>query len=102
MDYEVWNGKWKLLRSQKLGSGLKLCDSGTLIQLLCFRVLSIVLFFFNLRVKQRFGDWIISPSSDKKPTNLGTIDRTCPYLRMPAPARDRIYKSSTPQTICES
>jgi hypothetical protein len=41
---------------------LKICDDGTLIQILCFWTLSIALFLFKT---QRFGDWILSPSSGK-------------------------------------
>jgi hypothetical protein len=53
-----------------------------LLQLLTSCTLSVVL-FFNL--KQRFGDWTLSPSSDKKPTQLGPIDRASPYLRTQDP-----------------
>jgi hypothetical protein len=35
-------------------------------------------------------------------TQLGPIDTASPYLRTPAGTRDRIYKPSTAQTICES
>jgi hypothetical protein len=49
---------------------LKVCDDGTLVQILCFWTVSIVLssskkpscLFFRT---QRFGDWILSPSSGK-------------------------------------
>jgi hypothetical protein len=49
---------------------LKVCDDGTLIQILCFWTLSIVLFFFKTPScfylkTQHFGDWILSQSSDK-------------------------------------
>jgi hypothetical protein len=37
-----------------------------------------------------------------EPTQLGSIDRASPYLRTPASTQDRVYKSSTAQTICES
>jgi hypothetical protein len=39
------------------------------------------LVFFNL--KQRYGDWILPPSSGKMPTQLGPIDKASPYLRIP-------------------
>jgi hypothetical protein len=39
-----------------------LCPSLQLLQLLCFWTLSIILFLFGT---QRFGDWILSPSSGK-------------------------------------
>jgi hypothetical protein len=39
---------------------LKVCDDGTLTQILRFWTLSIVLFLFKT---QRFGDWILPPSS---------------------------------------
>jgi hypothetical protein len=41
---------------------VKVRNDGVLIQLLCFWTLSIVLFLFKT---QRFGDWILSPSSGK-------------------------------------
>jgi hypothetical protein len=43
-------------------------------------------------LKQRFGDRILSSSSDK-PTQLGPIDRGSSYVRTPAPIRDRVYKT---------
>jgi hypothetical protein len=49
---------------------LKVCDDGTLIQILCFWTLSIVLFlsktpsYFYLKT-QRFEDWSLTPSSGK-------------------------------------
>jgi hypothetical protein len=49
--------------------------------------------FFYLR--QRFGDWILPPSSSKRPTQLGPVDRASPHLRTPAPTQDRIYNPST-------
>jgi hypothetical protein len=48
------------------------------IKLLTFWILSIVLSLFK---RTRFGDWTMSLSSGKKPTQLGSIDRASPYLR---------------------
>jgi hypothetical protein len=48
---------------------LKAYDCGIVIQLLCFRTLLIVLF---LSLKQRFGEWILSPSSVLSDLETGT------------------------------
>jgi hypothetical protein len=54
-------------------------------KILCFWTLSIVLFLpktlscFYLKT-QRFGDWILCPSS-MKPTQLGSFDRASPHLQ---------------------
>jgi hypothetical protein len=53
-----------------------------LIRLLCFWALSMVMFLF--KTHRHFGDWILSPSSGKKPTDLGPIDRASPCPRTPA------------------
>jgi hypothetical protein len=50
--------------------GSKVCDGGTLVQILRFWTLPMVLFLSKrhscLSFKtQRFGDWILSPSSSK-------------------------------------
>jgi hypothetical protein len=48
-----------------------------LVQILCFWTLSNLFLFktpSSLCFKTRFGDWILSPPSDK-PTQLGSIDR---------------------------
>jgi hypothetical protein len=44
-----------------------------------FRILFMSLVRF---LTLRFGDWILPPSSDKMPTQLGSIDRASPYLRI--------------------
>jgi hypothetical protein len=49
---------------------------------------------------QRFGDWILSPSSGKT-TQLDPIDRASPYLRTPMSVTQGVHKMSTSQTICE-
>jgi hypothetical protein len=66
---------------------LKVCDDGTLVQILCFWTLSIVLkTLFSLYYKiQRLGDWILSPSSGKT-YSVGPSSRAIPYLRTPVPA----------------
>jgi hypothetical protein len=37
-----------------------------------------------------------------EPTQLGPIFKVGYYLQTPAPTQDRLYKSSTAQTICKS
>jgi hypothetical protein len=55
---------------QQINYDLKICNDGTLVEILCFWTLSIALFLskspFSSHFKtQRFGDWILSPSSGK-------------------------------------
>jgi hypothetical protein len=47
----------------------------------------------DLNLKRRFGDWTLSPSSGKKRTMLGPIDRASPYLRTPEPTQNIINQS---------
>jgi hypothetical protein len=37
----------------------------------------------SVYLKQSFEEWTLPPSSGKKPTELGPIDRASPYLRTP-------------------
>jgi hypothetical protein len=41
-----------------------------------------------------------SPRLQVKPNQLGPIDTVSHYLWTPAPTQDRVYKTSTAQTIC--
>jgi hypothetical protein len=52
----------------------KICDDGILTLLLFFGHYPSSCFF----KKQRFGDWILSPSYGRKPTKLGAIDKLVP------------------------
>jgi hypothetical protein len=63
-------------------------EATNLIQLLCFWALAIVLFLLKT---QRFGDWILSPSSGGT-YQLGSIDRANPYLQTPALSQDYVEK----------
>jgi hypothetical protein len=50
---------------------------------------------------QYFEIWFC-PRLQVRSTQLGPINRASPYLRTPAPTQNRVYKSSTIQTIYES
>jgi hypothetical protein len=75
-------------------------------KLLCFWTLSIVLFLSKntvLFIFQNTTFWRLdSVCLQVKPTQLGPIDRDCPYLQTPVTTLDTVYKSNTAQTICES
>jgi hypothetical protein len=58
---------------------------------LTFLTLSIVLVLFKNYVSKTG----LSPSSGKNPTKLDLIDRASPYLRIPIPTPDMIYKPNT-------
>jgi hypothetical protein len=69
---------------------LKVCDEGTLVQILCFWTLSMVL---SLSKNRPVYFWKHNVSKtgfclrlQVKPTQLGPIDRASPYLRTPVPA----------------
>jgi hypothetical protein len=46
-------------------------------------------------LKQCFGDWAVPPSSGRKPTHLGPIDRDSPYSWTSEQIRGRMYKNTT-------
>jgi hypothetical protein len=67
---------------------LKVCDDGTLAQILCFWTLSIVLslsknrpVYFSKHVSDGFCLRL-----QEEPTQLDSIYRAIPYLRTPVPA----------------
>jgi hypothetical protein len=45
------------------------------------------------QLKQRFGDWTLALSLDKKHSQLGPIDRASLSLRTPEPTQRRLYKT---------
>jgi hypothetical protein len=71
---------------------LKVCDSGKLIQVFFFWVLSIVLFLFKMHNVLEIGFCLCLQA---KRAQLGSVDRASPYLQTPAPTQDRVYKPFT-------
>jgi hypothetical protein len=84
----------------------KICEDGTLIQILCFWALSIVLLLskappcFYLKTQRSETGFCLR--LQVKPIQLVPIDRATPCFRTSAPRQDRVYKPSVAQTICES
>jgi hypothetical protein len=68
----------RLMIFVKARRNLNVRDDGVLIQLLILWTLSI--FFFLLT---NVSETTLPPSSERKRTHLGTIDRAVPYLRAP-------------------
>jgi hypothetical protein len=70
----------------------------TFIQLLCFWILSFVLFLLTPNIPETGFRLCLQV----EPTQMSPIDRASPYLRTLAPTQDRVHKGSTVQAICKS